>query len=96
MENENTGRDVPANVASGFDLGLSGGAKAGYFALGLFLTLVGVLIAYLMNRDKPAQTKKDAMKFAVIGLVVEIVLAIVMMVAFYGYLMQMVGVYGAM
>jgi hypothetical protein len=47
---------------------LSGGNKFGYFALGFFLGVVGVLIAWLTNKDKPIE--KPAIKMSVIGLVV--------------------------
>ena len=57
------------------DQKLSGGAKVGYFFLGLFLALVGVLIAWLVNKDKPVM--KEAVKMSVIGFVVAIVLYIV-------------------
>jgi len=51
---------------------LTGGAKAGYFFLGLVLAVIGILIAWLVNKDKPVM--KEAIKFAVIGFVVELVL----------------------
>jgi uncharacterized Tic20 family protein len=51
---------------------LSGGAKAGYFALGFFLAVIGILIAWLVNKDKPVM--KEAIKFSVIGCVVGVVL----------------------
>ena len=56
---------------------LSTGAKVGYLALGLFLAVVGVGIAWFINKDKP--TSKEALKFSIIGLVI----AIVVYVLFY-------------
>jgi len=54
---------------------LSGGAKFGYLVLGLVLNVIGVLIAWLVNRGKP--TQGDAIKFSVIGLVIDVVLWII-------------------
>ncbi|MDR0513829.1 MAG: hypothetical protein LBG81_01530 [Coriobacteriaceae bacterium] len=59
---------------------LSGGAKVGYFALGFLLGLIGVLIAFLVNKDKEQKIKSDALKFSIIGLVVTFVLGIVLSV----------------
>ncbi|HBT95935.1 MAG TPA: hypothetical protein DEB24_07630 [Coriobacteriia bacterium] len=53
--------------------GLTGGAKFGYFILGLFLSLIGVLIAWLINRDKDGVTKSGALKFSIIGCVISFV-----------------------
>jgi hypothetical protein len=52
---------------------LTGGAKAGYFCLGLFLNAIGVLIAWLVNRDAPV--KSDAVKMSVIGFAVSLALS---------------------
>ena len=57
---------------------LSGGAKFGYLALGFFLWAVGVLIAWLVNKDKPVM--KEAIKFSIIGAVITTVLSIIYIV----------------
>lgn len=56
---------------------LSGGAKFGYLALGFFLGLIGVLIAWLTSKDKGSAYKSGAIKFSVIGFVIVLVLGIV-------------------
>jgi len=59
---------------------LSGGAKFGYFALGLFLSWIGVLISWLVNKDKAPQVKSSAIKFSVIGMIIAIVGYIILFV----------------
>ena len=54
-----------------------GGFHFGGFALGFFLGLIGVLIAYLINDDK----KHDRVKWAWLGLAVVVVLNIIFLVA---------------
>jgi membrane protease YdiL (CAAX protease family) len=54
---------------------LSGGAKFGYAALGFFLGVIGVLVAWLTTKDTPKSG--DAIKFSVIGLAVAMVLGII-------------------
>jgi len=65
---------------------LSGGAKFGYLVLGLVLSVVGVVIAWLVNRGKP--TQGDAIKFSVIGLVISVVLWIIFYVTVFATLMS--------
>lgn len=45
----------------------TGGAKAGYFALGFFLMLIGVLISWLITKDKGGAVKSAGLKFSLIG-----------------------------
>ena len=45
----------------------TGGAKAGYFALGFFLMLIGVLISWLITKDKGEAAKGAGLKFSLIG-----------------------------
>lgn len=45
----------------------TGGAKAGYFALGFFLMLIGVLISWLITKDKGEAVKSAGLKFSLIG-----------------------------
>jgi uncharacterized Tic20 family protein len=61
---------------------LSGGAKAGYFCLGLFLNAIGILIAWLINKDTPA--KSEAVKMSVIGFVISLVLSCVCILSIFG------------
>jgi hypothetical protein len=64
---------------------LSGGAKFGMFALGLFLNWVGIIIAWAINKDTTAS--KDAIKFSVIGFVVSLVLSCVCGIIYYAVIM---------
>jgi hypothetical protein len=52
---------------------LTGKAKAGYFFLGLFLAVVGVLISWLMNKGRP--TVAEAVKLSALGFIVAFVLS---------------------
>lgn len=52
---------------------LTGGAKAGYFALGLFLNLIGVLIAWLISKGGGQRVKSGAITFSLIGFAVSVV-----------------------
>lgn len=72
---------------------LSGGAKFGYFALGFFLALIGVLITWLVNKDKEQALKSSAIKFSVIGCVVSIVFWIIVNTVLVGSMMSMYGAY---
>ena len=96
MENETVKPTAPVSPVQGFEMGITGGAKAGYFALGFFLGLIGVLITYLVNKDKTELAKKGAMKFCIIGLVTVVVISVITTVGSYAYLMSMVGSYGMM
>ncbi|MDR1082916.1 MAG: DUF2510 domain-containing protein [Coriobacteriales bacterium] len=58
---------------------LSTGAKVGMVALGFFLGLIGVLIAWLINKDKP--TSKEAVKFSVIGFIIVFVISCISSIA---------------
>lgn len=64
---------------------LTGGVKFGYVALGFFLGLIGVLIAWLIERGKPA--KREAIKFSVIGFVISVVIWCIMYFAVFAGLM---------
>lgn len=54
---------------------LSGGMKFGWLVVGALGGIVGILIAWLTNADKAPSVKGDAIKFAVIGLVINIVVS---------------------
>ena len=55
---------------------LTGGQKFGWFLIGLLMSIPGILIAWLTNGDSAPQVRSSAVKFAVIGFVIEIVGAI--------------------
>lgn len=52
---------------------LSGGMKFGWFVIGALMGIPGMLLAWLTNVSAYPQVKSDAVKFAVIGFVVNIV-----------------------
>jgi hypothetical protein len=74
---------------------LSGGAKAGYFFLGFFLFVIGILIAWLVNKDKEPAIRNGAIKLAVIGAIVEFVLGIIFSVLFFVLIFSAAGAAGA-
>lgn len=51
--------------------------KFGWFAVGFLGGILGIVLAWLVNVDKVSQIKSDAIKWSVIGLVVEIGIGIV-------------------
>jgi uncharacterized Tic20 family protein len=51
---------------------LTGKAKVGYFCLGLFLAVIGILIAWFINRGQP--TAVEAVKLSVLGFIVSFIL----------------------
>lgn len=55
----------------------SAATKAGYFALGLFLSVLGVCIAYLIAKDSGARGREIAIKYALFGLISTALLAVV-------------------
>ncbi len=75
------GSPVPAPLAQ-----LTGGMKFGWCAVGFLLGLTGILLAWLVNADKAPQVKSDAIKFSVIGLVVQIGICILFCLIFGGML----------
>jgi hypothetical protein len=64
----------------GHDETLTGGAKAGYFCLGLFLGALGVLITWLVNRGKPVA--EAAFKISIVGFLVWLVLGCAIVLIF--------------
>jgi hypothetical protein len=58
---------------------LSGGAKAGYFFLCFFLSLIGFTIIWGVNKDRP--TLAEALKFGLIGAWAQVVAAILLYIA---------------
>ena len=53
---------------------LTGGMKFAWLVVGALLGIPGIIIAWLVNVDKMPQVKSDALKFAIIGFVIWIVL----------------------
>lgn len=72
---------------------LSGGAKFGYGVLGFFLMAIGVLIAWLVNKDKTSTIKKSAIISSVVGMVIGIVAWIVVYAMLFATLMATYGTY---
>lgn len=72
---------------------LSGGAKFGYGALGFFFMLIGVLIAWLVNKDKAPAIKKSAMVSSVVGFVIGLVAWIILYAVIFAGLMATYGAY---
>ena len=58
--------------------GITSGFNIGWFALGLFLGLIGVLLSYVINGDEAV--KRNRQKWAWIGLGVAIVLYILLLI----------------
>ena len=53
---------------------LTGGMKFAWLVVGALMGIPGIIIAWLVNVDKMPQVKSDALKFAIIGFVIWIVL----------------------
>lgn len=60
----------PAGVPAA---GYSGGQKAAWLFIGLFIGIAGILLGNVVNVDNPVR-RSEAMKFAAIGLVITLVL----------------------
>jgi len=54
---------------------ISGGWKFGFFVIGFLCSIYGILIVWLLEKEKPYF--KEAFKFTIIGFVIAIVLAII-------------------
>ena len=57
---------------------LTGGMKFGWLVVGFLLGIGGIVLAWLTDVDKCPHVKSEALKFAIIGFVVQIVLGIVL------------------
>lgn len=68
---------------------LTGGQKFGWLVVGFLGSIIGMLLAWLVNIDKAPQVKSDAIKFSVIGFVISILLQVIL-VAFVGVAMTAV------
>ena len=55
---------------------LTGGQKFGWLLIGFLMNIPGILLAWLANGDAAKQVRSSAVKFALLGFVIEIVLAI--------------------
>ena len=63
---------------------LTGGMKFAWVVIGALMGIPGIIIAWLVNVDKMPQVKSDALKFAVIGFVIWIVLGFLLGLLFAG------------
>lgn len=57
---------------------LTGGMKFGWFVVGALMGIPGIVISWLVNVDKLPQVKSDALKWTIIGFVVNIVFWFIM------------------
>lgn len=73
---------------------LTGGMKFGWLVIGALMGIPGIVLAWLVNADKAPQVKSDALKFAIIGFVIRIVLGILLSLAITGMVTAVVA--GAM
>jgi hypothetical protein len=55
---------------------MTGGPKAAWFFVGFFLGVIGIILAYACNWDKPQNIKNESLKFSAIGLAATIARAI--------------------
>lgn len=63
---------------------LTGGMKFAWLVVGALLGIPGIIIAWLVNVDKMPQVKSDALKFAIIGFVIWIVLQFILGMILFG------------
>lgn len=76
---------------------LTGGMKFAWLVVGALLGIPGIIIAWLVNVDKMPQVKSDALKFAIIGFVIWIVLQFILGMILFGMVSAAVyGVAGSM
>lgn len=57
---------------------LTGGMKFAWLVIGALMGIPGIIISWLVNVDKMPQVKSDALKFTVIGFVINIVFWFIM------------------
>lgn len=69
---------------------LTGGMKFGWLAIGFCSVLPGILLAWLVNADKAPQVKSDAIKFAIIGAVIAVVILPILLFAISGCAVAMI------
>lgn len=65
---------------------LTGGMKFAWVVVGALLGIPGIIISWLVNVDKVPQVKSDAVKFSVIGFVINIALAVLVSLMIGGFL----------
>ena len=73
---------------------LTGGMKFGWLVVGMFLSIPGMVLAWLVNADKHPQVKKDAIVWSVIGFAINVVFTILAIVVSLGIMAAAVGHYG--
>lgn len=69
---------------------LTGGMKFGWLVVGALLGIPGIVIAWLTNADKAPQVKSDALKFAIIGFAIWIVLGVLLSLMITGFVTALV------
>ena len=72
----------PQNMPGMPLLYLTGGMKFGWAVCGFFMGPIAILLAWLTNQSNFPQAKSDAVKFALIGFLAELVLIILLTVLF--------------
>ena len=72
----------PQNMPGMPLLYLTGGMKFGWTVVGLLMGPVAILLAWLVNLSNFPQAKSDAMKFALIGFLVNLVLWFIVIMVF--------------
>lgn len=65
---------VPAPAPAPMLTQLSGGMKFAWLVIGCFMGIPGMILSWLVNVDKHPQVKSDAIKFSIIGFVINIVM----------------------
>lgn len=61
---------------------MSGGRKAGRFALGFFLGIIGLVITWAIDRSSPEETMREGLMMCLIGVVVSMAVGLVLLFAF--------------
>jgi ABC-type methionine transport system permease subunit len=61
---------------------MTGGVKAAWFFIGFLGSVVGILLAFACNWDRPQKIKGDAIKFSAIGFGVSIACGIIFVILY--------------
>jgi hypothetical protein len=64
---------------------LTGGMKFGWLVIGILMGIPGILIAWLTNAGRADRVRSDAIKFTVIGLVVNIAAWVILAILGFGF-----------
>lgn len=74
---------------------ITGGAKAGYLFLCLFLGVIGFIIAAAVSQGRSDAYAYEATKFSLIGLLISVVIGIVVFLMLWGFLFAIVAAMAA-